>query len=64
MRGSDGSWRRDREHHENVLIDTAQIPALLRQHGVEASIGSAFGTETLPPGMRAITGHKPRGPAL
>jgi len=45
----DGSWRRDREHHENVLIDTAQIPALLRQHGVEASIGSAFGTETLPP---------------
>jgi len=64
VQGSDGSWRRDREHHENVLIDTAQIPALLRQHGIEASVGSAFGTETLPPGLRVITGHKPPGPAL
>jgi hypothetical protein len=26
----DGSWRRETEHHENVLTDTAQIPALLR----------------------------------
>jgi SAM-dependent methyltransferase len=55
----DGSWRRDTEHHENVLIDTAQVPALLRQHGVQATVGSSFGTETLPPGLRVITGHKP-----
>jgi SAM-dependent methyltransferase len=56
----DGSWRRDREHHENVLADTAQIPALLRQHDIEARVRSSFGSETLPPGVRAITGHKPR----
>jgi SAM-dependent methyltransferase len=55
----DGSWRRDSEHHENVLTDTAQIPALLRAHGIQAHVRSSFGTETLPPGLRAITGHKP-----
>ena len=55
----DGSWRRDREHHENVLTDTAQIPALLRRHGVEARVGASFGSETLPEGLRVITGQKP-----
>jgi SAM-dependent methyltransferase len=55
---SDGSWRRDIEHHENVLIDTAQIPALLRQHGVEAQVGASFGTETHPAGLRVVIGHK------
>lgn len=55
----DGSWRRDDEHHENVLIDTSQIPALLRGHGVEAEVRSSFGTQTLPPGLRAIVGHRP-----
>jgi hypothetical protein len=55
----DGSWRRDNEHHENVLIDTARIPALLGRHGVQASVGSSFGTETIPPGLRVITGYKP-----
>jgi SAM-dependent methyltransferase len=54
-----GLWRRDSEHHENVLIDTARIPALLRQHGIEARVTSSFGAETLPRGLRAITGHKP-----
>ena len=53
-----GLWRRGSEHHENVLTDTARIPALLRQHGVEARVTSSFGAETLPPGLRAITGHK------
>jgi hypothetical protein len=36
---------------------------VLREHGIEASVGSAFGTETLPPGLRVISGHKPPGPA-
>jgi SAM-dependent methyltransferase len=58
----DGSWRRDGEHHENVLIDTALVPALLRRHGVHAEVRPSFGSETLPPGLRAITGHKP-GPS-
>jgi SAM-dependent methyltransferase len=63
VRNADGSWRRDREHHENVLLDTAQIPVLLNRHGVQARVGYAFGAETLPPGLRVITGHKPGSPA-
>jgi SAM-dependent methyltransferase len=58
MPNPDGSWRRDREHHENVLIDTAQIPALLRAHGVQADVGASFGSETNPPGLQVVTGHK------
>ena len=42
----------------NVLIDTARIPALLRAHSVQASVGTSFGSETLPPGLRVVTGHK------
>jgi hypothetical protein len=44
-----------------VLTDTARIPALLRGHGVLARVGRSFGAETLPPGLRVITGHKPAG---
>ena len=58
---ADGSWRRDTEHHENVLTDTARIPALLRGHGVQARVSRSFGAETLPPGLRVITGRKPAG---
>ena len=51
-----GLWRRNSERHENVLVDTSLIPALLGAHGVAARVGSAFGTAKLPPGMRAVTG--------
>jgi SAM-dependent methyltransferase len=54
-----GAWRRGTEHHENVLVDTSLIPALLREHGVEATVGSSFGVVELPPGLRAVTGTKP-----
>ena len=54
----DGTWRRDTEHHENVLVDAALIPALLREHGVEAELRPSFGSETNPPGLRAVIGHK------
>jgi SAM-dependent methyltransferase len=57
--GPDGSWRRDDEHHENVLIDTSLVPALMRDHGVEAEVRPAFGTEQLPTGLRAVVGHRP-----
>jgi SAM-dependent methyltransferase len=56
---ADGSWRRDREHHDNVLVDTARIPALLQEHGVEVQVGSAFGAETLPVGLRVVIGRRP-----
>lgn len=54
----DGSWRRDLEHHENVLVDTATLPGLLREHGVEATVSSSFGSETLLQGLHTIVGHK------
>ena len=37
-RNDDGSWRRDDERHDNVLIDTSRVPALLAEHGVDATV--------------------------
>jgi SAM-dependent methyltransferase len=54
----DGSWRRDNEHHENTLIDTASIPELLKPHGIDARVATAFGHETLPVGLHAVTGKR------
>ena len=34
-RNADGSWRRDDERHDNVLLDVRTIPPLLAAHGVE-----------------------------
>lgn len=53
-----GAWRRGGERHENVLVDTSLIPALLAGHGVQATVTSAFGDAELPPGLRAVTGVK------
>lgn len=60
LRGEDGMWRRDDERHENVLIDTAYVPELLRQYGVDATLGSSFGDEDLPAGLVTIIGHRSR----
>lgn len=59
VRNDDGSWRRDDERHDNVLVDTARIPALLAEHGVEARVAPAFGAEELPEGLVAIVGFHP-----
>jgi SAM-dependent methyltransferase len=59
VREDDGSWRRGDERHENVLVDTAQVPALLAGVGVEASVRESFGGEELPAGLRAVVGHRP-----
>ena len=53
-----GAWRRSHEHHENVLVDTSGIPALLAASGVRATVGTSFGAAELPPGLRAVTGQK------
>jgi SAM-dependent methyltransferase len=58
IRNPDGSWRRGDERHVNVLIDTAGVPKLLAEHGVEAIIAPAFGTETLPAGLIAVIGRR------
>lgn len=53
-----GAWRRGGERHENVLVDTSQIPALLAGHGVRAAVGTSFGDAELPAGLRSVTGRK------
>lgn len=58
LENPDGSWRRDDERHDNVLIDTRRIPALLAEHGVEATVDAAFGSEQLPTGLYAIKGRR------
>jgi SAM-dependent methyltransferase len=57
-RDGDGRYRRDDEVHDNVLIDTATVPPLLQRHGVEATIGSSFGDETLPDGLVTVIGRR------
>lgn len=53
-----GAWRRGRERHENVLVDTSRIPTLLARHGVRASVGTSFGDAELPAGLRSVIGRK------
>lgn len=59
VREEDGSWRRGDERHENVLIDTARVPALLADVGLEAAVQESFGGEQLPAGLKAVVGHRP-----
>jgi len=58
VKNEDGSWRRDDERHDNVLIDTSSVPELLSRHGVRADVGEAFGNERLPEGLRTLIGRK------
>ena len=58
VRDDDGSWRRDDERHDNVLIDTSQVPTLLARHGVESRVALSFGAEQLPIGLRTVIGHR------
>jgi hypothetical protein len=51
-------WRRDDERHDNVLIETSKVPALLARHGVEATVSGSFGDELLPAGLVAVVGRK------
>ena len=57
-RNADGSWRRDDERHENVLVDTSAIPDVLRRSGVDAVVGRSFGAEELPQGLRTVIGER------
>jgi hypothetical protein len=59
LRNADGSWRRDDERHENVLIETALVPELLAVEGVEARVARSFGAEQLPTGLYAFIGRRP-----
>lgn len=59
LRNDDGSWRRDDERHDNVLIETVLVPPLLEEHGLQASVEASFGKERLPVGLRALIAHRP-----
>ncbi len=58
VRNDDGTWRRDDEHHDNVLMDTGRLPDLLAGEAVDAEIRSSFGAEELPVGLRALIGRR------
>jgi len=58
VRDDDGRWRRDDERHDNVLVDTVRVPALLAEHGVDATVGASFGEEELSAGLRTIVGRR------
>ena len=58
LRQEDGMWRRDDERHENVLLDTARVPALLAPLGLEVAVRESFGDEELPEGLVAIIGRR------
>ena len=58
MPNPDGSWRRDDERHDNVMIDITTVPPLLANHDVEAVVGRSFGDEQLPTGLHTIIGRK------
>jgi SAM-dependent methyltransferase len=57
-RNHDGSWRRDDERHDNVLIDTGRVPSLLSEHAVHAHVADAFGAEQLPVGLKTVIGRR------
>jgi len=58
VRAADGTWRRDDERHDNVLIDTTRVPALLAEYGVDVTTGESFGNEELPDGLVTIVGRR------
>jgi SAM-dependent methyltransferase len=57
-RNDDGTWRRDDERHDNVMVDVSTVPTLLAEHGVEAEVRDAFGDEELPTGLKVVVGRK------
>jgi SAM-dependent methyltransferase len=61
VRTGDGGWRRDDEHHDNVLVDTERLPTLFAGHSLDVEVRSSFGTERLPAGLRVLVGRRPSG---
>jgi SAM-dependent methyltransferase len=59
VRQGDGTWRRDDERHDNVLLDTSTVPPLLAEHGLDARVGASFGGEELPEGLVTVIATRP-----
>jgi SAM-dependent methyltransferase len=60
VRDEPDAWRRSDELHDNILIDTAELPRSLARLGVEAELRPSFGTQELPTGLVAVVGSKTR----
>lgn len=58
IREPDGTWRRNDERHDNVLLDTSKVPTRLADLGIDARVLSAFGHEQLPEGLVAVVGTR------
>jgi SAM-dependent methyltransferase len=57
-READGTWRRDDERHENVLLDTERLTQLVAPHGLAVRVAESFGGEELPEGLVTIVGTR------
>lgn len=58
VRDDDGRWRRDDERHDNVLLDTARVPALLAAEGVTADVRPGFDDAPITDGLVAVVGTR------
>jgi SAM-dependent methyltransferase len=58
VREDGGTYRRDHERHDNVLLDTSRLPAKLAELGLDVSIGERFGSEEPLVGLRTVIGIK------
>lgn len=56
----DGRYRRERERHDNVLIDVAVVvPPLLENEGLTVEVDVSFGAETNIEGLTVIKATRP-----
>jgi SAM-dependent methyltransferase len=54
----DGTWRRDDERHDNVLVDVDHAASLLAANGVPTEVRPSFGGEPFPEGLFALVGRR------
>ena len=59
-RRPDGSYDREVERHDNVLVDVeGVVRPLLEAEGLTVDIGLSFGDETNMEGLMVVVGHRP-----
>ncbi len=60
VREADGRYRRERERHDNVLIDVRTVvPPLLEAEGLDVDVRESFGTETNMEGLLVVVARRP-----
>jgi len=51
FRSESGTWRRSDEYHRNMTFDVDEARRILRDNGLDASLRTSFGAESLPDGL-------------